>query len=1179
MTQTHPKEAPAIGAGVTISGQYAIIKRLGAGAVGDVFLATDLALDRYVAIKLLQPALAQRLESDARFRREARLLSRLTHPHIVTVHAFGSLAEGPSFIVMEYVEGRDLSRVLEDKGRLEPQVFCHVMRQICAAVGEAHRQGVVHRDLKPSNVLVFERGEERAFKVADFGLSHAIDEEVEDSRKNVRGTPAYMAPEQITNEVRDHGPWTDLYALGCLVYELVAGHAPFSDPKIDVVDLLGRHLSAPPPPVPHDRIPLPPGFQAWLNRLLAKRPDHRFRRAADAAHALLQLPEPMPLELRSRPPIAASEPTLDSQGTLGFLTTVLTPAEGVPGVASSDSGLFDLPAPEVEASDRPPLPASWARGTARRQSMRLVGAGLGLFGLRPVPMVDRTGERDLIWARLGEVDRQGRPRAVVLRGFPGGGKSRLAQWTAERAHEVGAAIVLKASHGQILAPGDGLAGMLVRHLGCMGLTPSEMVVRLQTRGREAPDEARALAALMAPAARAAEGGEGAPPIRFSGPEERYAVVRRHLERLVRERPVLLWVDDAQWGGDALALVDHLMQRRTRGQRFPVLSVLAVDDVALATRPLERERLDTLLARRGVEALEVGPLEPQDRRELVGSLLGLAGGLASDVEERSEGNPLFAVRLVADWVRRGLLVVGDEGFELEPGAEAELPDDIHALWSEQLARLAARLGGDEALVALEVAAVLGSDVDAAEWADACALAGARIEAGLEEELVQAGLAQESERGFALTHSLARESLERRAREGGRLASHHAACAQMVATRYAEGTPGREERRAQHLLGAGRPAEALGPLEAAARARREQADFRAAYGLYDQLEATLDRLQAPADDPRRVRGWVQRAHAAIKHGLLDDALGRLAAAEAALGGGEAQPATRARIAWLRGMAAQGRGDTDGAIESLERARDLAERANARRVRRRALSGLAALRKAVGDLRGAAAQGTEALKLAEAGGDPDERAECQLLLGDILGRMGSVDRGVALVTEALAHQRRVGNRFAEAWGENALGDLARSRARFQEAEGHYERALALRERMESPYVEVTRLNLALTLLAREKYEEAERALTHARERLGEGSGFLSFVYAQLMACAAAGGRWEDWDRYETALGAVLADNPMVDDDLAWPLELAGRLAAESGEEARALSALRRAEVQWATMGKREQAEAARIKADTIR
>jgi eukaryotic-like serine/threonine-protein kinase len=258
------------------SGRYELHRRIGRGGMAEVSLARDQLLDRPVAIKALFPEFATDPSFVERFRREATAAANLNHPNIVGVYDWGE-AEGTYFIVMEYVDGRSLSEILRADGPLHPDRVADVGADVAAALGFAHRNGVVHRDVKPGNVLVDQGGQ---VKVADFGIARAISASSDENLTQagtVMGTATYFSPEQARGDAVD--PRSDIYSLGCVLYELVVGRPPFSGDSPVAIAYKQVHES----PVPPRQInpSIPPALEAIILKCLAKNPANRYPSAED----------------------------------------------------------------------------------------------------------------------------------------------------------------------------------------------------------------------------------------------------------------------------------------------------------------------------------------------------------------------------------------------------------------------------------------------------------------------------------------------------------------------------------------------------------------------------------------------------------------------------------------------------------------------------------------------------------------------------------------------------------------------------------------------------------------------------------------------------------------------------------------------------------------------------------
>lgn len=269
-----------------IAGKYAIEWEVDAGAMGRVLAATQLGLDRPVAVKIMSESSP---EFRQRFLVEAHSMARLNHRNIVTIYDSGETADGLAFIVMEYLRGRTLADAIKAERRFEPLRALHIATQVTRGLRAAHRQGIVHRDLKPSNIfLVDDDDDHEVVKVFDFGIAKtkALTEHHVQTRAGVIiGTPAFMAPEQI--EGRDVDARTDLYALGVVLYQLLTGRTPFIESS--QMELLLAHLRKEPRPLRSLCSTVPADVEALVLKLLSKSPSGRYADTDDLLVALGEL--------------------------------------------------------------------------------------------------------------------------------------------------------------------------------------------------------------------------------------------------------------------------------------------------------------------------------------------------------------------------------------------------------------------------------------------------------------------------------------------------------------------------------------------------------------------------------------------------------------------------------------------------------------------------------------------------------------------------------------------------------------------------------------------------------------------------------------------------------------------------------------------------------------------------
>ena len=253
---------------------------LGRGGMGVVYLATDLRLKRRVALKLVAPELAADPRFRERFLREAELAASLDHSHVVPVYAAGEM-DGQLWIAMRYVQGTDLKTLLEQEGPLEPARALELVAQVGEALDAAHAHGLVHRDVKPANVLVTREGGEEHCYLADFGLARSPSEEQVAAAAHLSGTVDYTAPEQIAHEPADQR--ADVYSLGCVLYECLAGEPPFKRPR--PVATLFAHANDPPPSAHAARPELPEAIDPVIDKALSKEPSERYETCGELTSA------------------------------------------------------------------------------------------------------------------------------------------------------------------------------------------------------------------------------------------------------------------------------------------------------------------------------------------------------------------------------------------------------------------------------------------------------------------------------------------------------------------------------------------------------------------------------------------------------------------------------------------------------------------------------------------------------------------------------------------------------------------------------------------------------------------------------------------------------------------------------------------------------------------------------
>ncbi|MDI1444004.1 serine/threonine-protein kinase [Polyangium sp. 6x1] len=355
--------------GDVVDGRFAILERAGVGGMGSVYRALDRQTTKLVAIKVLH---APDTTSQARFLKEAKALAGLEHPHVVRYVTHGISPDGEPYLVMEWLEGESLDRRLaREPLRLEESL--DLARRIAVALGAAHARGIVHRDVKPSNVFLVDSAIDKV-RLLDFGIARLDDASSGLTRTgNVLGTPGYMAPEQARGDKRYVDARADVFSLGCLLYECLAGQPPFHGPH--PMAIITKLLAEDAPRLRASRHDVPEALDALVARLLAKEPGARPADGVAVAAALdalanMKSVEPPPPSIRSRafadifpsiPPSSppSSDPTLGMAATMPGLSSFRELSESSGQRPSSpppeprSSRMVDLPPPSVSpASDR-----------------------------------------------------------------------------------------------------------------------------------------------------------------------------------------------------------------------------------------------------------------------------------------------------------------------------------------------------------------------------------------------------------------------------------------------------------------------------------------------------------------------------------------------------------------------------------------------------------------------------------------------------------------------------------------------------------------------------------------------------------------------------------------------------------------------------------------------------------
>ncbi len=826
---------------------FRVLEHLGEGGMGVVWRAVHEPSGTPVAVKVLHDGYSE--VSRRAFGREIHAVAALNHRgivHIVDVGEVGDddpiLSPGAPWFAMQLADGGTLEGVVFESF---PQL-ARVLFDILDALAYAHARGIVHRDLKPSNVLLHHTAGGLQPVLTDFGIAHVNDQQDPDLRvTSSAGTPVYMSPEQFHGDWRVTGPWTDLYALGCMIYEMVCGQPPYKG--LSMLDFAMQHTQdALPKLVPLFEVP--PKFEAWLRRLTQKNAELRYRSAAQASWALYRMinesPEWMPAttlsaQLGHKQPLPTL--TFNAEHTAGIDLSALRT------MLAADTNDYDALALEL-----PPIPFHVVEATETR-SQHLFGVGLNLFGLRQTPFVGRVEEREILWASLRRtVD--GHPQHVVIEGEPGTGRTKLLDWFSTRALELGVARVLHVRHSDTGSGAHGLIPALKSFLGAQMLEGRELLQRIEHvlrgisqrsghafEGSQLQDRALEIAQFLVP-----KPIDGYPRISYESARERYMVMGWLLNFVSKDGPLILAMDDVQWGWESLAFREFLHKEHANA---PIMSVM-IRSVTVQCS-VARGLLQTVGSAENVKRLVIGSLSLAEHEEFIRALAPLERRTVVRIARSSAGNPARAIQLIDRLIHDLALVPSDHGYRLAD--ETDVSREVSLTWLRMLSSILNQYPTHmhpDVFLALEAAAVLGQDVEFREWMSLLWTLGVSIDLeGLVAKCESQGLVVWDGQRWRFRDRQHVIELRNQCREGENWVRLHLACADLVDSE-SNGMPA-SERKFILMSQAGLDERAVRWLGAAVEDHLKQSTYVRAAVLADELERRLAGLGVGPDDPRRVR----------------------------------------------------------------------------------------------------------------------------------------------------------------------------------------------------------------------------------------------------------------------------------------------------------------------------------------
>lgn len=1020
--------------GVVIDGRYTILRPLGQGGMGIIFEAEHHATRQRVAVKLIS-ALGDDDIAVRRFFREAKASTRIVHPGVVEVYDFGQTPDGRPYMVMEIIDGEPLDELLAREGALDPHRAAHIAGEIASALGASHALQILHRDLKPSNVMIRKENGVERIKVLDFGLAKAVQDDTGElgtltATGMLVGTPQYMSPEQF--RCAQLGPATDLYSLGVILYEMLAGKLPFQGDN--VFAMMQAHVMEEPlaPGEVSPQLKIPKQIEEFCLQLLRKAEQTRGSDTVATAKRLRQLagedftgPSAKLLHDQNLPP--------DSLELVQ--DTLSTPVGGLSVVESMEVERF-----------RPAL-------------------------------VGRDQTRKFLENILQRSLQSARPAVVALEGPGGMGKSKILDWYRTRADRSGCRVVQGLYSEGHLGPQGALKGVLEELLGAAGESWDTIDARLDQM-IDARDETDSEA--PTPAERDRLRGFLRPSVTESAARSGFAVEDREVlyETLLRvmrwaaaDEPTLVIMDDLREDRPFdPAFVDRLgTQLATTEQPLVIIMAVRTGDPADISE-LAATAASSLagVLREQFYRIELSGLDDEEITTLIRRAMpGISDDASTRIAELAGGNPLFTLQLLRNMVAEGSLRREGRGWEL--CGEPTLPEDLHGVIDARLARLRGR-DDEEALIVR--AALIGPRVPIELLEEALEREGNfdlldEID-DLLDRLVDDGWLRDAEswdeEAVVFEHGFVHEAL--RDRYGSKRAARkiHAHIAEALEVYYTDELEPVASRIADHFLASRNHARGLPFLIQAARAAEGRYAIEDAIDVWRRGVDSLARARADEETSARVRRGLARtliyaaeyAEAArVLDQLGDDASsmelrGDLADAqadhdralicyEAAIGAAEEmiELADLSRLKCKSSLIHEKRSEYSPAAEAAEEALDLAKELASSKLRGNALNRLAMIAQLSGDLERSMEYLNEEEAVWRKLGDDVALGRCLYTRGGLYWRLSEFDKALAAFGTAVPLLERSGHRKGLGHCLRVAGSMAQRIGRLDEALDYCHRA----------------------------------------------------------------------------------------------------------------------------------------------
>lgn len=1061
-------------------GLFRLTHQIGKGGMATVWAGKHMLNHKPVAVKFLTHRWSVTDAFLRAFRQEIRAMAALDHPNVLSIYeqgittnkvveaSGGQLPADTPYFAMEYADAGDLKSF---KLPLSWRQAVPIIRQILAGLAYSHAQGLIHRDLKPENILLFKTNtDEPRIKLSDFGVAHVIDSERQkDLEDGITGTPNYMAPEQFECEWREFGPWTDIYAIGCMIFRLLTGKHVYREKNL--MALAMAHMKGEIPKITTFE-PAPAGLQEWLERMLATKISDRFQCAADALHGLDKI-------------------------------------DAFPRVKSLQYLQRQSKVHPAFSLDMPPVPKQPKKLAQLRPSTG--SGGLSLYEWKTVPIFGREREQAQLWFALHQVSQTAQAQMAILRGMPGHGKSLLAEWLCREAHARGAArFAVSFANSSENVPGQDLIAMLIGFLRTWDLEGKALLKHIQRffHNRQ-PQMAQQVADMIS--------GEQLTPL------QRFQACEAVIRQIAQVRPMILHLEDVQWSLDGVGLSRYLM----RQPDIPVLLVLTVrqdDDRAAASHIIK-----TFAGAARTHHIDVGALEQNALLALIRYMVNLEEGLAMRVAQCAGGSPLYAVQLLSDWARRDLLVPTEQGVTLKTDQALVIPQSIQQVWQDKVRDM---LHGQPKVFErwLEYAAALGEQVDIAEWLALCGKHKGYTPLALLDLLLERKLAKMGQFNWQFIHGMLRESIRTQAQQQGRWQATHLACAEMLSGRDKEALPrGRAARLGYHYDEAGEQSLALAFLLKGAHELRETSDYHAALSLLKRHAEIL--LSLPEPPPELAESWTLRARIMLHQGRLDEAK-TWSERAMKLAGEKGWLEPQCEALRLVGDIHRRSGNLQKAYDLYCDRQKIDADETCLHAAAACFWGLGDIARQWGQIDAARKYLEQSRSYYLEIDDQHGVGDYYIGMGDLQRQVGCWSQAVGFYQQAEQLFEKLGNQYGVARALNSRGDILRIRDQLDQAEPLFRRAATILRTLHSVEAVFPEFNLAMLKLRQESWAEAQdmlEGLLHELERL-QWHLILALVNLARAIPLIVRGEKENCERLAGPALATLEEAQVQDPDITW-------------------------------------------------